>query len=84
LNSFQLHDNVTNHYIGDGSYSTVYKAIRHADKLEYALKQVKISTLTDREKENALNEVRMLASLRSPFLAPYKEAFFDQPSGTLW
>ena len=63
--------------LGDGSYSTVFKCTRKSDNQVYALKQVKITTLSDREKEAAINEVRMLASVNSPFIAGYKEAFFD-------
>jgi NIMA (never in mitosis gene a)-related kinase len=32
--------------------------------MEYALKKVKIVNLNDKEKENALNEVRLLASIK--------------------
>jgi NIMA (never in mitosis gene a)-related kinase 1/4/5 len=54
------------------------------DGLEYALKKVKISHLSDREKENALNEVRILASIKHKNVASYKQAFFDEPSSSLW
>ena len=33
--------------------------------------------LPQKAKENALNEVRLLASLDSPFIVGYYEAFFD-------
>lgn len=69
---------------GDGSYSSVYRVKRLEDGQDYALKKVKIQSLSDREKENALNEVRILASLKSPFVAAYKQAFFDEPSSSLW
>jgi len=39
--------------------------------------------LSDKEKENALNEVRILASIRHPNIAGYKEAFFEEDSGCL-
>jgi NIMA (never in mitosis gene a)-related kinase len=58
--------------LGDGSYSTVYRVKRIEDGLEYALKKVKIQSLSDREKENALNEVRILASIKNPFVASYR------------
>ena len=69
---------------GDGSYSSVYKVKRLADDQIYALKKVKIHNLSDREKANALNEVRILASIKNPFVAAYREAFFDEPSSSLW
>jgi NIMA (never in mitosis gene a)-related kinase len=57
---------------------------RLEDGQEYALKKVKIQNLSDREKENALNEVRILASINNPFVAGYKQAFFDEHSSSLW
>ena len=39
--------------------------------------------MSDREKENALNEVRILASIENPHIIAYKEAFFDEQSSTL-
>jgi len=44
------------------------------------LKKVKMQKLSEKEIENALNEVRILASIKNPFVASYKEAFFDQAS----
>lgn len=40
--------------------------------------------LTDKEKQNALNEVRILASIKHPNIVSYKEAFIDDASSTLW
>jgi NIMA (never in mitosis gene a)-related kinase 1/4/5 len=49
--------------LGEGSYSTVYKVQRINDQQFYALKKVKMNQLSTKEKENALNEVRILASI---------------------
>lgn len=64
--------------LGEGSYSAVYKVLRLADQQIYALKKVKLPSLSDKEKQNALNEVRLLASLRHENVVAYKEAFFDE------
>lgn len=69
--------------LGEGAYSTVFKALRRSDNQIYALKKVKIDALNDKEKENALNEVRILASISDPFIISYKEAFFDEGSNNL-
>ena len=69
--------------LGDGSYSTVYKVRRIEDNNIYALKKVKLSKLSEKEKTNALNEVRILASIKSPFVISYKEAFFDEKESCL-
>ena len=39
--------------------------------------------MKEKEKENALNEIRILASISSPYIIGYKEAFFDEESQTL-
>jgi len=51
-------------FLGEGAYSSVYKVKRVSDEQEYALKKVKLMNLSDKEKQNALNEVRILASIR--------------------
>ena len=39
--------------------------------------------LSEKEKENALNEVRILASITHPSIVSYKEAFFEDQSACL-
>jgi NIMA (never in mitosis gene a)-related kinase len=63
--------------LGEGAYSNVYKVVRKTDKNVYALKKVRMANLSAKEKENALNEVRILASIKSPFIISYKECFID-------
>ena len=70
--------------LGEGAYSSVYKVRRILDNHEYALKKVKLNNLSDKEKQNALNEVRILASIRNNNIIQYKEAFVDEPSNSLW
>ena len=69
--------------LGEGAYSTVYKVKRIIDNQIYALKKVKLMNLSEKEKENSLNEVRILASVKSNFVVSYKEAFFDEKDNTL-
>lgn len=70
--------------IGQGSFSTVHKVLRLVDNKEYAMKQVKVKELNEKEIVAALNEVRILASISSPFVLTYRDAFWDAPSSTLW
>ena len=49
----------------------------------YALKRVKMLNLSEKEKLNALNEVRILASVKSNYVISYKEAFFDENENVL-
>jgi NIMA (never in mitosis gene a)-related kinase len=69
--------------IGEGAYSEVYKVKRLNDGAIYALKKVKMGSLSTKEKENALNEVRILASLQHETIIAYKEAFFEDSSQCL-
>lgn len=69
--------------LGDGAYSTVYKVKRKEDGKIYGLKKVKISGLSEKERLNALNEVRILASVKHPNVIAYKEAFLDEDSSCL-
>lgn len=50
--------------LGEGAYSSVYKVRRISDKQLYALKKVRMMNLSAKERENALNEVRILASIK--------------------
>ena len=70
--------------LGEGAYSAVYKVKRQSDGVEYALKRVKLLDLNEKEKDNALNEVRILASIRDPHVVCYKEAFWEEKSSSLW
>jgi NIMA (never in mitosis gene a)-related kinase 1/4/5 len=69
--------------LGQGTYSTVFKVRRFSDRKIYALKQVKIDSLCEKEKKNALNEIRILASLKHPNIIAYKEAFFEENNKSL-
>ena len=48
------------------------------------MKKVKLFNLSDKEKENALNEVRILASVKHQNVISYKEAFWDNDTQSLW
>jgi len=63
--------------LGEGAFSSVFKVRRTSDGCVYALKKVKMGSLGEKEKANALNEVRILASIEHPNIICYKESFFD-------
>lgn len=56
---------------------------RKSDGTVYAMKKVKMQKLSAKEKENALNEVRILASISHPNIIGYKEAFFEDKTNCL-
>ena len=66
--------------IGKGSFGDVYKVKRKHDNFIYAMKKVNITSLSDKEKQNALNEIRILASISNPYVISYKESFYSKTS----
>ena len=62
----------------------MYHVRRIHDNKTYALKKVKLGKLSEKEKENALNEVRIMASIRHFNICQYHEAFIDEASESLW
>ena len=78
-----LNDFTIKEELGKGAFGSVYLVKRNIDGQEYAMKRVKIIQLNEKEKENALNEIRILASLNHKNIIGYNEAFFDQISRTL-
>lgn len=66
--------------LGEGAYSSVYHVKRNLDGQIYALKKVRMGKLSDKEKENALNEVRILASINHKSICRYYEAFIEETS----
>lgn len=49
----------------------------------YALKKVKVLNLSEKEWENALNEVWILASIKNENIVSYKDAFIEEESSAL-
>lgn len=61
----------------------MYQVTRKSDNAVYAMKKVKLQKLSSKEKENALNEVRILASINHPNVIGYKEAFMEDATNSL-
>lgn len=72
LNDFEILSD-----IGKGSFGSVHKVRRKLDNCIYALKKVRLAKLNSKEKSNAINEVRLLASINHPNIVSYKESFYD-------
>ncbi len=54
--------------LGAGSFGTVFKVKRHADQLEYVIKEVLMGQASNKEQKAAINEVQLLADLDSAFI----------------
>ena len=80
----QLSDFEIMERLGDGTYSCVYKAKRITTGEIWWIKKVKMYNLTDKERQNALNEVRILSSIKSKSIIACKEAFLESDLRYLW
>ena len=69
--------------LGHGSFGSVWLVKRKIDQKLYAMKIINIANSSKEEKDAALNEIRLLTSLRHINIIGYKEAFYDIPSNTL-
>ena len=55
-----------------------------ADDKFSQVKKIKLLELKEKERDNALNEIRLLASIRHPNIVCYKEAFYEKKINVLW
>ena len=69
--------------IGSGAFSTVSLVKRRQDNKIYALKRVELSKMKQNEKDNSLNEIRLLASVNHINIIGYKDSFYEESSNTL-
>ena len=63
--------------LGSGSFGTVYKVQRLFDGNNYVIKEVRIADLSEREQNDAINEVQILAHLDSLYVVKYFDSFIE-------
>ena len=59
------------------SYGAVYKCTRSGDGLPYATKQINTRNMSHKERQDAVNEIRILASVVNPYVIRFCEAFVE-------
>lgn len=64
--------------LGQGSFGIVYKVKRKIDNNKYVLKQINISKMNTRMKDEALNEVKVLSKLEHPNIVKYYDSFIEK------
>ena len=78
-----LKDYILGKNLGKGSFGAVQIVKKINNNKIYAMKRVKLDKLTEKHKINALNEIRLLYSLKHRNIIGYKESFYDNTSQTL-
>ena len=66
--------------IAKGSFGVVYKATKKDTGRVYALKQVDISNMNRAQREEAVDEARVLSTLDSKFIIKYYDCFLEDGS----
>lgn len=61
--------------LGKGSYGTVYKVQRLEDGGVYAMKETDLSRMGPKERADAVNEIRVLGSMKHPNVVKHHETF---------
>lgn len=69
--------------LGEGAFGQVHLVKRKATGHNYALKKVRLTGMKEKDKNNALNEIRILASISDYHIIKFKAAFFDEASSNL-
>ncbi len=70
--------------LGSGAFGSVNKVVRRVDRKAFAMKKVQIGRMEEREVADALNECRILASVRHPRVVNFEvsgAAHGDRPGG---
>jgi serine/threonine protein kinase len=67
-----LNDYSVIQHLGSGTFGVVSKVIRKNDKLPFAMKTVAIGRMHETQVAAALNECRILASLRHPSIVSFE------------
>ncbi|KAG9394035.1 Protein kinase domain [Carpediemonas membranifera] len=74
---------VIDSFLGKGTYGVVYKVRRKKTGKTLVVKEISTRYMSMKEKQDALNEVRLLASLSCPNIISYVDSFFERASEKL-
>lgn len=72
MNGFQLLK-----FLGKGTFGAVYEARREIDGQRYAIKKVDTRKMSTKDRAEAVNEIRVLASIGGDHVITFYEAFVD-------
>ena len=72
INGFQLLK-----FLGKGTFGAVYQARREADGKIYAIKKVDTRRMPLKERQESVNEIRVLASIQGAHVITFYEAFVE-------
>ena len=63
--------------IGQGSFGTVFKVRRKSDRQILVMKLIKMQSLSKKNQQDSVSEVKILSSLNSPYIVKYFDSFVE-------
>ncbi|CAD8204970.1 unnamed protein product [Paramecium octaurelia] len=79
MEAFQFLDN-----IGKGSFAKVYKVLRKADQKVFVAKEMEYGRMSEKEKQQLVNEVNILRELKHPNIIKYYDRIVDKQTQKLY
>lgn len=64
--------------VGKGSFGHALLVHSLSDRKQYIMKIIDVSRMERKQKEEALNEVHVLKSMRHPYIVTYRESFMEK------
>mmetsp|Transcript_25496 Transcript_25496/g.25283 ORF Transcript_25496/g.25283 Transcript_25496/m.25283 type:complete len:91 (-) Transcript_25496:1163-1435(-) len=64
--------------IGIGSFGQALLVQSIVDRKCYVMKVINVGNMDKKQKQDALNEVRVLKAMRHPYIITYRESFMDK------
>ena len=72
-----MSDFVVEGEIAKGSFGVVMRCIRLSDNRQFAIKQVEMKGMNKAEREECIDEARVMSTLDSPYVVRYFDCFID-------
>ena len=64
--------------IGEGSFGKAFLVQNVTDSKMYVMKQISITQMSKKERDEALNEIKVLSALNHPNIIRYRESFVEK------
>ena len=64
--------------IGSGNFGQVYLVRHKYEGRNYAVKKIKTRDISEKDRENTEQEIRLLQKLRHPNIVAYKDSYIDR------
>jgi len=71
-------------FLGDGTFSSVYKVERAGVNMHFAMKVVELIKFNDKDRQSILNEINILSGIRHVNILEFKDCFINEERAEMW